>query len=44
MNTRGEWRADAPGAGKAAGFHLSGLNSPWLSWAQIAERKSRRQR
>lgn len=40
MNTRGQWRADAPGAGKAAGFHLSGLNSPWLSWAQIAERKA----
>lgn len=39
MNSRGEWRADSPGAGKAAGFHLSGLNSPWLSWAQIAERK-----
>ena len=40
MNTRGQWRADAPGPGKAAGFHLSGLNSPWLSWAQIAERKA----
>jgi len=40
MNTRGQWRADAPDAGKAAGFHLSGLNSPWLSWAQIAERKA----
>ncbi|MCE7886581.1 MAG: phage terminase large subunit family protein [Alphaproteobacteria bacterium PRO2] len=39
MNARGQWRADAPGAGKAAGFHLSGLNSPWLSWTQIAERK-----
>ena len=40
MNARGEWRAEAPGPGKAAGFHLSGLNSPWLSWAQIAERKA----
>ncbi|QQR68398.1 MAG: phage terminase large subunit family protein [Alphaproteobacteria bacterium] len=39
MNARGQWRADAPGVGKAAGFHLSGLNSPWLTWAQIAERK-----
>jgi phage terminase large subunit GpA-like protein len=39
MNSRGEWRADAPGEGKAAGFHLSGLNSPWLSWTQIAERR-----
>ncbi|MDD3029127.1 MAG: phage terminase large subunit family protein, partial [Alphaproteobacteria bacterium] len=28
-----------PEVTKAAGFHLSGLNSPWLSWAQIAERK-----
>ena len=40
MNARGQWRAEAPGPGKAAGFHLSGLNSPWLSWAQIAERKA----
>ncbi len=39
MNSRGEWRALAPENTKAAGFHLSGLNSPWLSWAQIAERK-----
>ena len=39
MNSRGEWRADSPGDGKAAGFHLSGLNSPWLTWQQIAERK-----
>lgn len=40
MNARGQWRAEAPGPGKSAGFHLSGLNSPWLSWAQIAERKA----
>ncbi len=39
MNSHGAWRAESPGAGKAAGFHLSGLNSPWLTWAQIAERK-----
>ncbi len=39
MNSRGQWRAEAPGEGKAAGFHLSGLNSPWLTWVQIAERK-----
>ncbi|MDD3028830.1 MAG: phage terminase large subunit family protein [Alphaproteobacteria bacterium] len=39
MNARGEWRAEEPGNGKAAGFHLSGLYSPWLSWQQIAERK-----
>lgn len=39
MNGQGEWRAEEPGAGKAAGFHLSGLYSPWLTWQQIAERK-----
>ncbi len=39
MNSRGEWRADNP-ASLIAGFHLSGLNSPWLTWAQIAERKT----
>lgn len=41
MLTRGEWRAENPGAqgGKVAGFHLSGLYSPWLSWADIAQRK-----
>lgn len=38
MLTRGEWRATAPGPGKAAGFHLSSLYSPvgWLSWVDIA--------
>ena len=40
MNARGEWRAEFPNEGRSAGFHLSGLNSPWLSWAQIAERKA----
>jgi len=39
MNEHGEWRAEAPGEGKSAGFHLSGLDSPWLSDQQIAERK-----
>lgn len=39
MNAQGEWRAEVDTPGLAAGFHLSGLNSPWLSWAQIAERK-----
>src|SRR5688572_14538153 len=38
MLPRGEWRAAAPGAGKAAGFHLSSLYSPvgWLSWVDAA--------
>lgn len=38
MNKNGQWRKENPGS-NIAGFHLSGLNSPWLSWAQIAERK-----
>src|SRR5580704_14848450 len=39
MLPRGEWRAAAPGAGKAAGFHLSSLYSPvgWFSWADAAQ-------
>jgi phage terminase large subunit GpA-like protein len=39
MLPRGQWRAAAPGAGKAAGFHLSSLYSPvgWFSWADAAE-------
>src|SRR5664279_1184486 len=34
-----EWRATAPGQGKAAGFHLSSLYSPvgWFSWADAAQ-------
>jgi phage terminase large subunit GpA-like protein len=38
MLERGEWRAAAPGPGKAAGFHLSSLYSPvgWFSWADAA--------
>ena len=39
MNAFGEWRKENP-VSNVAGFHLSGLNSPWLSWAQIAERKA----
>lgn len=39
MNSRGVWRADNP-VSAIAGFWLSGLNSPWLTWAQIAERKA----
>lgn len=33
----GCWRPTAPGDGKTAGFHLSSLYSPWLTWAEIAE-------
>src|SRR5258705_3773917 len=38
MLVEGEWRAAAPGPGKAAGFHLSSLYSPvgWFSWADAA--------
>jgi len=38
MLAEGEWRAAAPSAGKAAGFHLSSLYSPvgWFSWAEAA--------
>jgi phage terminase large subunit GpA-like protein len=38
MLAEGEWRAAEPGAGKAAGFHLSSLYSPvgWFSWADAA--------
>lgn len=32
----GRWEADAPGLGKAAGYHLSALYSPFESWGQIA--------
>ena len=39
MLAAGEWRATAPGDGKTAGFHLSGLYSPlgWLSWAELVD-------
>ncbi len=39
MLPRGEWRREAPGSGKPAGFHLSSLYSPvgWFSWADAAE-------
>jgi phage terminase large subunit GpA-like protein len=32
----GEWRAGAEGDGLTAGFHLSGLYSPFESWGEIA--------
>lgn len=39
MLADGEWRATAPGDGKTAGFHLSGLYSPlgWLSWSDMVD-------
>lgn len=38
MLPQGEWRAEAEGDGRTAGFHLSALYSPpgWLSWGDIA--------
>src|SRR6202162_4031703 len=38
MLAQGEWRPAAPGPGKAAGFHLSGLHSPGgrVRWADAA--------
>ena len=32
----GEWRPTAQGDGRTAGYHLSALYSPWLSWAEAA--------
>ena len=39
MLAAGEWRPTAPGDGKTAGFHLSGLYSPlgWLSWSDMVD-------
>ncbi len=36
MLEKGEWRATAPGPGKAAGFHLSALASPFVTWGEVA--------
>ena len=37
MLTAGEWRATAAGVDdRAAGFHLSGLYSPWVRWGDVA--------
>jgi phage terminase large subunit GpA-like protein len=33
---RGEWRAEATGDGRTAGFHLSSLYSPWQTWGECA--------
>ena len=32
----GLWQATASGDGKTAGFHLSSLYSPWLTWGEVA--------
>ena len=39
MLAAGAWRATAPGDGRTAGFHLSGLYSPlgWLSWEEMVD-------
>jgi len=36
MLANGAWRATADGPPRVAGFHLSGLYSPWVSWGSIA--------
>jgi len=36
MLAGGEWRAGAHGSGKAAGFHINGLYSPWTTWPKLA--------
>jgi phage terminase large subunit GpA-like protein len=40
MLEQGRWVAQAPGSGKAAGFHLSALYSPlgWLSWESCVKK------
>jgi phage terminase large subunit GpA-like protein len=35
MLRRGEWRASRPSTG-IAGFHISELYSPWVTWAEMA--------
>ena len=37
MLAGGRWRATADGDGKTAGFHVSALYSPWLSWGELAQ-------
>lgn len=36
MLERGEWRAEAPGEGKPAGFHVNALYSPWTTFPKLA--------
>ena len=32
----GQWRPTAKGDGRTAGYHLSALYSPWMTWAEAA--------
>ena len=34
----GQWRATAIGDGKTAGFRMSQLVSPWVTWGEVAEK------
>jgi phage terminase large subunit GpA-like protein len=36
MLTRGQWQATAPGDGITVGYHLNGLYSPFMTWAEMA--------
>jgi len=36
MLERGEWRPESQGNGQTVGFHISGLYSPWTTWAKLA--------
>lgn len=38
MLAKGAWVATEPGPGKAAGFHVSALYSPFVSWADLARK------
>jgi phage terminase large subunit GpA-like protein len=41
MLPRCEWRPTAKGDGKTRGYYLPGLISPWLTFAQIAEKSEK---
>jgi len=36
MLARGQWQATAPGDGITVGYHLNGLYSPFMTWAEMA--------
>ncbi|HYD29203.1 phage terminase large subunit family protein [Brevundimonas sp.] len=38
MLAGGRWLATAPGPGKAVGFHISALYSPFVTWEQMARK------